>query len=225
VRTKNIVTRRHGRVVVMSNCEGWDQPAVKCAILARPTKSTGLYLQQAGRILRPYRDQQAVILDHAGCAVAHGLPQDTRTFSLETTPKKRKGEGTAPAKVCESCYAIVHAAVRACPECGFAFEIASGVPEESVGELVEVRPVSPSSDDTAAEIRARKAEYRQLLAVAERNDFKEGWAAHQYRRKHGVWPPAEIKPKPKPKPALRLALEAAVRDQRGRVSWDAFDSP
>ncbi|MFI5302654.1 MAG: DEAD/DEAH box helicase, partial [Polyangiales bacterium] len=35
-------------------CEGWDQPSVKCAILARPTKSTGLYLQQAGRILRPW---------------------------------------------------------------------------------------------------------------------------------------------------------------------------
>ncbi|MBL8718121.1 MAG: hypothetical protein JNL79_19225 [Myxococcales bacterium] len=47
-------------------CEGTDIPSVKCAILARPTKSTGLYLQQAGRILRPYQDQPAVILDHAG---------------------------------------------------------------------------------------------------------------------------------------------------------------
>jgi superfamily II DNA or RNA helicase len=45
-----------GETLVVSNCgvlcEGWDQPAVKCGILAWPTKSTGLYLQQAGRILR-----------------------------------------------------------------------------------------------------------------------------------------------------------------------------
>jgi DNA repair protein RadD len=56
-----------GETLVVSNCgvlgEGWDQPSCKCAILARPTKSTGLYLQQAGRILRPWQGQVAIILD------------------------------------------------------------------------------------------------------------------------------------------------------------------
>lgn len=33
--------------------EGTDIPAIGCAILLRPTKSKGLYLQQVGRALRP----------------------------------------------------------------------------------------------------------------------------------------------------------------------------
>lgn len=33
---------------------GWDLPVVSCAVLARPTQSLGLYLQQIGRVLRPW---------------------------------------------------------------------------------------------------------------------------------------------------------------------------
>jgi len=32
---------------------GWDLPACACAVLARPTQSVALYLQQVGRVLRP----------------------------------------------------------------------------------------------------------------------------------------------------------------------------
>ena len=82
-----------GETRVVSNCqalaEGWDQPNVKCAILARPTKSPGLYLQQAGRILRPWEETPAILLDHAGCAREHGLPQDERVFSLDAERKRR----------------------------------------------------------------------------------------------------------------------------------------
>ena len=85
-----------GETLVVPNvgvlCEGFDSPPVKCAILARPTKSTGLYLQMAGRILRPWQDQAAIILDHAGCVMEHGLPQQYREFSLEGR-KKRPGAG------------------------------------------------------------------------------------------------------------------------------------
>jgi len=49
---------RDGEIDVLSNCavltEGWDEPSVACLIMARPTKSTGLYIQMAGRGLRPY---------------------------------------------------------------------------------------------------------------------------------------------------------------------------
>src|SRR5690606_42037014 len=99
-----------GETRIVSNCavltEGWDQPAVKCAILARPTQSTGLYLQQAGRILRPWQDVSALILDHAGNALAHGLPQDDRDFTLDPTRKKKGGSET-PTKECPECYAVI----------------------------------------------------------------------------------------------------------------------
>ncbi len=63
-------------------CEGFDQASVKCIVLARPTKSLGLYLQQVGRALRPWRGTRAVILDHAGCIREHGLPHAPRNFAL-----------------------------------------------------------------------------------------------------------------------------------------------
>ena len=49
---------RDGELDVLANCavltEGWDEPSLACLIMARPTKSTGLYIQMAGRGLRPY---------------------------------------------------------------------------------------------------------------------------------------------------------------------------
>jgi len=86
-----------GRTLVVTNCnviaEGFDQPSVKCAVLARPTKSLSLYLQQAGRILRPWNNHPAIILDHGGCALQHGLPQDEREYSLDTKKTRRSEKG------------------------------------------------------------------------------------------------------------------------------------
>jgi superfamily II DNA or RNA helicase len=130
-----------GETLVVSNCgvlcEGWDQPAVKCAILARPTKSTGLYLQQAGRILRPWNDQRAIILDHAGCALEHGLPQDDREFSLEGTKKRARTATDAPVRECPACCAVVGIGTRVCPECGHELITTRELPPELEGALVE----------------------------------------------------------------------------------------
>lgn len=163
--------------------EGWDQPSVKCAILARPTKSTGLYLQMAGRILRPFEGEQAIILDHAGCVMEHGLPQDDREFSLEGTKKKRKGgAGEAPAKTCPECFAVLAISVRVCPECGTTLSVASEDVEETPDELVEVTP-----DDV------RRLEWERLTATAALRGYKEGWAIHRYREKFGELPSAAVR--------------------------------
>lgn len=47
--TKNIITRRKGRVCIMGNTEGWDCPAVDCIVVLRATKSRPLYCQMVGR--------------------------------------------------------------------------------------------------------------------------------------------------------------------------------
>ena len=89
-----------GELDGIANCmvltEGWDCPAAKCVVVARPTRSEGLYLQMVGRGLRPWRDVTPIILDHAGNARWFDLPQTDRELSLKRTPMRRgKGHGQA----------------------------------------------------------------------------------------------------------------------------------
>jgi superfamily II DNA or RNA helicase len=168
-----------GETLVVSNCgvlcEGWDQPAVKCAILARPTKSTGLYLQQGGRILRPWNDQRAIILDHAGCALEHGLPQDDREFSLEGTKKRTKATAEAPARECPTCFAVVGIATRVCPECGHEFFAEREVPREEDGALEEVTSVPARTRSPPSTGGDRSV--RDAIRAAARAGGRLSWAA------------------------------------------------
>lgn len=64
--------------------EGWDCPAVSCVVMARPTKSTTLYLQSVGRGMRPDNGKRdLIILDHAGNIESLGPPDAERLWSLD----------------------------------------------------------------------------------------------------------------------------------------------
>lgn len=59
------------RVAVLTTCtalaEGWDAPLTSCALMVRPTKHAGLYIQQVGRVLRPWPGKtDALVLDFVG---------------------------------------------------------------------------------------------------------------------------------------------------------------
>lgn len=183
-----------GETRVVSNCgvlcEGWDMPVVACAILARPTKSEGLYLQQAGRILRPHPEKPwALILDHAGVIREHnGGPIADRDFDLGP-PKKRKGVSEEPPRVktCPQCFALVPAQVRTCPEylhsgepCLYAFGEAGSRegPEEEDGELVEHKDASRDE---------KRAAFDRLCA--ERGNRKPRWVYREFLDLFGVKPP------------------------------------
>jgi superfamily II DNA or RNA helicase len=74
---------RSGETQVVANCmvltEGFDDPSISCAVIARPTKSSGLYQQMVGRVLRPDLTLKsadrghALILDVVGASKQHGL--------------------------------------------------------------------------------------------------------------------------------------------------------
>lgn len=181
-----------GETRIVSNCnvlcEGWDQPSVKCAILARPTKSTGMYLQQAGRILRPFQGVPAIILDHSGNARVHGLPQQDREFSLESKTKRTQCS-SPPTRTCPSCYAILEGGTKVCM-CGFEF------PPPPITEMTEVdgRLVVVKDD-----IDERRAFYTRCVSECERRGNKTGRAAYLYKEKYGVWPPNIFKQKSGPR--------------------------
>ncbi|MGE9696695.1 DEAD/DEAH box helicase [Streptomyces sp. CH6] len=69
---------REGKVQVLTNCmvltEGFDAPWTSCAVIARPTKSAGLYCQMAGRALRLWEGKKdALLLDVMGASTRHKL--------------------------------------------------------------------------------------------------------------------------------------------------------
>ena len=107
-----------GKIEIVTNCqvltEGWDCPEVSCIVLARPTKSLGLYRQMTGRTLRPAPGKtDALVLDHAGAVFQHGFVDDPIVWTLdederaENQAHSRRGEHHAPAlTTCPECHAV-----------------------------------------------------------------------------------------------------------------------
>ena len=100
--------------------EGFDLPDASCIVITRPTMSLALYLQMVGRGLRPKANGGGcLILDLAGNAEIHGLPEDTREWSLH--PRGSNPSGDAPVIRCEKCDAVSPAASQNCVNCGALF--------------------------------------------------------------------------------------------------------
>ena len=98
--------------------EGFDLPDASCIVITRPTMSLALYLQMAGRGLRPKPDgnhRDCLILDLAGNSEIHGLPQEPRQWSLQ--PRGNNPGGDAPVIWCEECDGVSPAASHFCIVC------------------------------------------------------------------------------------------------------------
>jgi len=178
-----------GDISVLTSCdlvsEGFDVPAIEVAILLRPTKSLGLYLQQVGRALRTFPGKsEAIILDHVSAVKNHGLPDDEREWSLKGRGKKAgAAKSEVPVKQCPKCFATVASLSTVCL-CGHIFEVKTREVEQVEGELVAV-------DLQAARVAARKEQGRaqseeDLVAIGRSRGMKrpELWARHVLRARY-----------------------------------------
>lgn len=136
-RNGTLVTRRNGKVIILGNC-----PPCSCAILARPTESLALFLQQCGRILRPSPGKtDALILDHAGNTLKHGFPEDDRVWSLKDgVIEKEKEKGVAGVRICRKCFIAFSVTQTACPN-GHPYVPKKRELEHINGELQELSPI------------------------------------------------------------------------------------
>lgn len=102
--------------------EGFDLPAIEVVSMARPTQSYSLYAQQFGRALRIMDGKtEALIIDHVGNVIRHGLPDAKRVWSLDRR-EKRSREGASdviPVKSCPECTGVYERVFPECPFCGF----------------------------------------------------------------------------------------------------------
>lgn len=146
--------------------EGVDVPRVAAAILLRPTQSTALYLQQVGRALRPYEGKsRAIILDHVGNTMRHGLPDEDREWSLDGQPRSRRGGGDGPlvrVEQCAACFFVFEAGPERCPACGNQAPIKIRKIEVTEGELRKL-----TREEIEAAKRSRKLEQGKAKTVEE----------------------------------------------------------
>lgn len=180
-----------GETLVISNvgilAEGWDFPACRTLILARPTRSLIRYLQMVGRVLRPHETKErALVLDHSGTVSRLGFPTDDFPLELDDgKPKESSGGAKKDAplpKACPSCSYVKPATVHKCPVCGFEPERQSAVEVEE-GELVLLQKGAKKASKFE-----KQSFYSQLTAMARTKGYSDGWAGHKYREYFGVWP-------------------------------------
>jgi superfamily II DNA or RNA helicase len=186
----------HGDLSVVVNCmilcEGWDQPDVSCLIVARPTKSLGLYRQMAGRVLRPAPGKtDALILDHAGATIAHGFAEDRIAWALHEDDRATNasagglgGVSKRELTTCPKCSAI-RTAGEACRFCGWEprRKAESFAPKD--GDLERLHR---DGSREAVQID-RHSFFQQLRTIAAERGWKPAAPAAQYREKFGMWPP------------------------------------
>jgi DNA repair protein RadD len=232
-----------GSILILSSVgvltEGFDCPRAEGVIIARPTMSLPLWLQMVGRGLRPvpcegcradyvagadhcpycgvvYVKTRALIHDHGGNLLRHGLPDDpARDYSMHATSQRVTSLHTCPK--CRKTFAALKD--RKCPHCG---EILAAPDTSGIGlgarggpDVVEAtarldkeevkarrgeaeakldlklrRHLTPDQVRQADEATPaeRRAEYRRLLDIGEARKFSARWPSIQYRATFGEWP-------------------------------------
>ena len=96
-RARTLENFRTGNLQILVNVElfteGFDCPGIRFVMLARPTRSLALYLQQVGRALRPSPGgEEVVILDTAGLHGRFGLPDRKREWATLFKGERSKRE-------------------------------------------------------------------------------------------------------------------------------------
>tara|TARA_Y100000361_G_scaffold153606_1_gene175860 strand:- start:356 stop:1843 length:1488 start_codon:yes stop_codon:yes gene_type:complete len=193
-REKQLEMLESGDIKVLSNCqvltEGWDCPKVSCVILARPTKSYGLYLQMVGRSLRPYKNKKdTLIIDHSGAVYEHGFPDEPPTWSLQAKkrdnrkPNKPRNIENQP-YTCVECN-TVYKPTKNEPECPMCLHVPTKK-EKAVlikqGRLIEV------TKKEKVEPEHKKHFYGQVLYYARQKGYNDGWASWIFKDKYKHFP-------------------------------------
>jgi len=176
-----------GELDVVSNCavltEGWDSARAEVCILARGCGSLPVYLQTIGRVRRTggRTDKRCLLLDLAGAAHEHGLPDEPREWSLTKGQPKRKSDREA-LSTCWHCGYVVEYVKRGpqCASCGEPWPPVKAL-EVHAQPLVAVE----APKYTRAEREARLAELRSIAA---RRGYKPAWAGVKFKEQFGFWP-------------------------------------
>ena len=208
---------RDGRLLVLTNCdvlgEGLDVTSIQTCILARPTASLAVYLQQVGRCLRPDPSDPskiATIIDMVSNIKRHGFPDRRHVWTLDRREKrapKAKDPELLDVIVCpETGRPMESIHIAACIHCGGnhtkpagtgpvrAIEVVAGdLTKLSAEDLAALRAATVLPDPNAIDLSGmsagaqagqRNIAYANIQAQRELADAIADWAGVQ-RHGHG----------------------------------------
>ena len=183
-RERTVNDFRDGRIQILCNVElfgeGFDVPDCDCVILLRPTKSLTVHVQQSMRSMRYKEGKTAIIIDHVANYTRHGLPDDTREWTLEER-QRNEGENVVDVRECPHCFAVMDAkdvmcadGVRRCTHCGYVFETPTKREyEREQAELVQILAAKPYE-----EYREMKT-FDELIQFQKAKGYKFAWVLHK----------------------------------------------
>lgn len=103
---------------------GFDAPIIDCIVMMRPTLSASLFIQMAGRGLRPYRDKSDLLIidmagnfDRFGCLETPLVRQAQASGMTDDLPPTEGNAREVSMVPCPSCAAMVRENARFCKYC------------------------------------------------------------------------------------------------------------
>lgn len=176
-----------GEIKVICNvnilCTGVDMPYLRAVIMARPTKSKILFIQQAGRGTRPYKDKpNFLLIDHARNIEQHGFITQEHEAELDGKPKKTK-EIDLKIRTCENCFAVYGEDDDCCPECGYKKPAPKRDTSHKDGELVEIQEKEVQMFHSG--IPGFDSQIVRWIDRAEKSGYAPGWVFHEMKKKYG----------------------------------------
>ena len=186
---------RNGTIKVLCNVdlisEGFDVPDCTCVILARPTDSLVLFMQQAMRSMRYQSGKKALIIDHVGNYARHGLPDTHHDWKkyfkgFKKNRNKQSDDEVVGLTSCDECFAVYDNSLPSCPECGHTNETQSNKSDldRVNAELTDIKPFKVDytlkrySKENTSQSDLKTLEDYYLYAKA--NNYKETWIKFNY---------------------------------------------
>lgn len=211
-----------GQIRILCNVflftEGTDVPAARVCILARPVTHVSMYLQVAGRVLRPAPGKpDAILIDLCGSVHEHGLPTMDRTYSLDGRAISRTVDSV---RQCPQCGAVHDGSPPVCDLCGFVFPVAAQS-EPAPPRIYDIELREVYAGDATPE-PAKRREFERLVAIATERDYALSWVVKQYARLFHEPPAVFLAELPEEAKRREYDKLAALQRERGyRVGFIA----
>jgi len=166
--------------------EGTDIKEIECLVVARPTKSIGLWRQILGRGARPDDGKDRfIVLDHGGNVKRLGFYEDEIPWTLENKKGSNRAKAKKKEKTIMTCEYCSHQFTgKRCPNCGAEVKNWAKKVEAIQAELVQLKPTKDK--------KLTKQEKQKIYAMLEyhrrEKGYQLGWVSHKYKEKVGCWP-------------------------------------